>query len=126
MLFTAHRPTGLKTPNWNCFFPTFFFKLFFSLIFSIDILVNIKIKRKKKKIRPTDWLFLGTPGGQETIFYLRGGLKVQYFFVQLNLGLQYEYVRDWSLITGRGGYKTGGGGGHVKFYRYEKGGQKKF
>ena len=26
-------------------------------------------------------------------------------------------VRDWSLITGRGGgYKTGGGGGHIKFY----------
>ena len=33
-------------------------------------------------------------------------------------------VRDWSLITGRGGYKTGGGG-HVKFYPYEKGGQKR-
>ena len=27
---------------------------------------------------------------------------------------------------GGGGYKTGGGGGHVKFYPYEKGGQKKF
>ena len=28
-------------------------------------------------------------------------------------------IRDWSLITGRGGgYKTGG----VKFYPYEKGG----
>ena len=35
-------------------------------------------------------------------------------------------LREWSLITGRGGYKTGGGGGHVKFYPYEKGGQKKF
>ena len=36
-------------------------------------------------------------------------------------------IRDWSLITGRGGgYKTGGGGGHVKFYPYEKGGRKKF
>ena len=35
-------------------------------------------------------------------------------------------IRDWSLITGRGGgYKTGGGG-HVKFYPYEKGGRKKF
>ena len=32
--------------------------------------------------------------------------------------------RDWSLITGRGGYKTGGGG-HVKFYPYEKGGAEK-
>ena len=25
-----------------------------------------------------------------------------------------------------GGYKMGGGGGHVKFYPYKKGGQKKF
>ena len=25
----------------------------------------------------------------------------------------------------RGGYKTGGGGGHVKFYPYEKGGAEK-
>ena len=33
----------------------------------------------------------------------------------------YTRVRDWSLITGRGGYKTGGGG-HVKFYPYKKGG----
>ena len=33
-------------------------------------------------------------------------------------------LRDWSLITGRGGYKTGGGG-HVKFYPYEKGGAEK-
>ena len=32
--------------------------------------------------------------------------------------------RDWSLITGRGGYKTGGGG-HIKFYPKEKGGRKK-
>ena len=37
-------------------------------------------------------------------------------------------VRDWSLITGRGG---GGatkqeGGGHVKFYPNEKGGRTKF
>ena len=36
-------------------------------------------------------------------------------------------IRDWSLITGRGGYKTGvwGEGGHVKFYPYEKGGGRK-
>ena len=32
-------------------------------------------------------------------------------------------IRDLSLITGRGGYKTEGEG-HVKFYPYEKGGQK--
>ena len=33
-------------------------------------------------------------------------------------------IRDWSLITGRGGgggYKTGGGG-QVKFYPYKRGG----
>ena len=30
-------------------------------------------------------------------------------------------VRDWSLITGRGGLQNGRGG-HVKFYPYEKGG----
>ena len=33
---------------------------------------------------------------------------------------------DWSLITGRGGYKTaggwGGGGRQVKFYPYKRGG----
>ena len=29
-------------------------------------------------------------------------------------------VRDWSLITGRGATKPEGG--HMKFYRYEKGG----
>ena len=34
-------------------------------------------------------------------------------------------IREWSLITGRGGLQNGRGG-HVKFYPYEKGGQKKF
>ena len=37
--------------------------------------------------------------------------------------------RDWSLIMGRGGAtkrERGGGGAHVKFYPYEKGGRKKF
>ena len=29
--------------------------------------------------------------------------------------------RDWSLITGRGGATKWEGGGHVKFYPYEKG-----
>ena len=33
-------------------------------------------------------------------------------------------VRDWSLITGRGG-ATKREGGHVKFYPYEKGGSGK-
>ena len=36
-------------------------------------------------------------------------------------------LRDWLLIMGRGGYKTGGGG-HVKIYPYDKegGGGKSF
>ena len=34
-------------------------------------------------------------------------------------------VRDWSLITGKGG-ATKREGGHVKFYPYEKGGGKSF
>ena len=42
----------------------------------------------------------------------------------------FEVFRDWSLITGWRGYHTGGwgegGGGHVKFYPYEKGGLKGF
>ena len=35
-------------------------------------------------------------------------------------------LRDWSLITGKGGGLQNGRGGHVKFYLYEKGGRKKF
>ena len=31
-------------------------------------------------------------------------------------------IRDWSLITGRGGGATKREGGHMKFYSYEKGG----
>ena len=39
----------------------------------------------------------------------------------------YVIIRDRSLITGRGGGGLqDGGGGQVKFYPYEKGGQKKF
>ena len=34
-------------------------------------------------------------------------------------------LREWSLITGRGGLQNGRGG-HVKFYPYEKGGREKF
>ena len=34
-------------------------------------------------------------------------------------------LRDWSLITGKGATKREGGG-HVKFYPYEKGGRKCF
>ena len=33
-----------------------------------------------------------------------------------------QMLRDWSLITGRGGLQNGRGGGHVKFDPYEKGG----
>ena len=54
-------------------------------------------------------------------------------FLQVNpapsMGCEGGHVRDWSLITERGGgYKMGGGGaikweggGQVKFYPYEKG-----
>ena len=31
------------------------------------------------------------------------------------------FLTDWSLITGRGAIKRGGGGGHVKFDLYKKG-----
>ena len=34
------------------------------------------------------------------------------------------FLREWSLITGRGGLQNGRGG-HVKFYPYEKGGAEK-
>ena len=36
--------------------------------------------------------------------------------------LKLNVVRDWSLITGRGGGLQNGRGGHEKFYPYEKGG----
>ena len=39
--------------------------------------------------------------------------------LSLFLGVHQLSFRDWPLITGRGGgYKTGGGGGHMKFYPY--------
>ena len=41
-------------------------------------------------------------------------------------GGENQTVRDWSLITGRGGATKWEGGGHVKFYPYEKGGRIKF
>ena len=34
-------------------------------------------------------------------------------------------LREWSLITGRGGLQNGRGG-HLKFYPYQKGGGKSF
>ena len=48
----------------------------------------------------------------------------QLYFLKYKLGtLTILQVRDWSLITGRGGGYRTGGGGHVKFYPYEKGGE---
>ena len=48
------------------------------------------------------------------LFFSKQLFKWRYILCALRL------LRDWSLITGRGGgYKTGGGG-HVKFYPYEK------
>ena len=41
--------------------------------------------------------------------------------------MQEATLMDWSLITEReGGYKIGGGGGHVTFYPYESGGGGEF
>ena len=31
-------------------------------------------------------------------------------------GIPPNMIRDWSLITGRGGLQNGRGGGHVKFF----------
>ena len=49
--------------------------------------------------------------------------------LQLGVGPHFvgriQDVRDWSLITGRGG-ATKREGGHVKFYPYEKVGRKRF
>ena len=44
--------------------------------------------------------------------------------VFFNFNFLHRYFRDWSLITGRGGYKTGGGAREVLPLR--KGGRKKF
>ena len=46
-----------------------------------------------------------------------------YFTYYLDILLKYYtyMIRDWSLITGRGAATKREGGGHVKFYPYEKG-----
>ena len=46
---------------------------------------------------------------------------------KIDMGIT-KIVKDWSLITGRGWglLQNRRGGGHVKFYPYEKGGRKKF
>ena len=44
-------------------------------------------------------------------------MKHRFMFIRLMNG----NIRDWSLIMGRRGYKTGGGG-QVKLYPYENGG----
>ena len=45
--------------------------------------------------------------------------------LELFLAGRFGVLREWSLITGRGGLQNGRGG-HVNFYPYEKGGRKKF
>ena len=57
----------------------------------------------------------------ETAFSKVGDLWVggNTFSIVLSLSCIREPVRDWSLITGGGGYRTGGG--QVKFYPEEKG-----
>ena len=71
-LSDVHRPGGLKRADWDFFF-MFLDKSFFSQS-SWYILVNEKLKTEKIKSRPPDWLFWQSPGGQETIFYLRMAL----------------------------------------------------
>ena len=46
--------------------------------------------------------------------------------LKLDMPAPADRVRDWSLITGRGGggLQNGRGGGHVKFYPFEKGAEK--
>ena len=66
-------------------------------------------------------------------FFSRDSIQYLYYYIaQLKPG--HWCFRDWSLITGRGRYKTGGGG-QVKFYPYDSftlssrgggGGRKKF
>ena len=59
--------------------------------------------------------------------------KISLFHRDVRLGLRsdlmtfilFHVIRDWSLITGRGGATNREGGGHVKFYPYEKGGAEK-
>ena len=41
--------------------------------------------KKEEKSRPTEWLFLGLPGGQKTIFYLRVACRVHYLTTILAL-----------------------------------------
>ena len=69
-VFPVYRPGGLKRADWDFFFMIFEEKK--KSQSSWYILVNEKIKTEKKKhSRPPDWLFWQSPGGQETIFYLR-------------------------------------------------------
>ena len=50
-------------------------------------------------------------------------LLVLHTTVQQETGI--VIIRDWSLITGRAGATKREGGGHVKFYPYEKKGVEK-
>ena len=52
---------------------------------------------------------------------IHGLLVFRLFFPGWCCGTLFTSLRDWSLITGRGG-ATKREGGHVKFYLYEKGG----
>ena len=72
--FPVHRPGGLKRARWKLFFIIFEKKFSFSQS-SQYILVNEKWKTEKKKSRPPDWLFWESPGGQETLFLLKDGLR---------------------------------------------------
>ena len=46
-----------------------------------------------------------------------------FFQIYLHCSVFFRSIRDWSLITGRGGLQNGRGG-HVKFYPYKTGAEK--
>ena len=72
-VFPVHWPGGPKRADWDFFFMIFEKTFIFSQS-SWYILVNEKLKTENKKIPTSRLPFWQSPGGQETIFYLRVAL----------------------------------------------------
>ena len=54
---------------------------------------------------------------------IHGYVDMRVHFFSFPLPTLCNCLKDWSLLAGRGGgYKTGGGGGQVKFSPYKNGG----
>ena len=65
----------------------------------------------------------GRPGGYpEVLFFANNKKKKKKKKIRISPVFITTSLRDWSLIMGMGGLQNGRGGGHVKFYPYEKGG----